>query len=155
MAFAADYDVLFDRLDAELRQATQPAAALFAKIIGSVCTRIPILDQSSKAGRIDRLIELGAWAEAAMAMVELELPGWILRRLICEDGEWVCSLSRRPNSPIERDDTVDAGHALLPLAILRALVEARHCSKSIGPTKGSVPTVDAAQAEALSCGNFA
>ena len=28
---------------------------------------------------------------AALALVELELPAWKLRRLIYEDGEWLCS----------------------------------------------------------------
>jgi hypothetical protein len=76
MAFAADYAVLLDRLDDELRIAPEPALNLFAKMIGSACTRIPVLSKSRMATRIDRLIESGAWTDAALALIELELPAW-------------------------------------------------------------------------------
>jgi hypothetical protein len=95
MAFAADYQVLSDRLDEEVRLAPRPARALLAKIIGSACSRVPILSKSGKTHRIDRLIEAEAWTECALALIELELPAWKLRRLVCEDGEWFCSLSHR------------------------------------------------------------
>ena len=85
------------------------------------CTRLPAV----KATRIDQLIEAGAWGEAALALIELELPAWKLRRLVYEDGQWLCSLSRQPNLPVALDDTADASHEVLPLAILRAFVEAR------------------------------
>src|ERR1700733_9323369 len=129
MAFAADYVVLLDRLDDELLAAPEAARAVFAKIIGSACSRIPVLGKSGKAARIDRLIESGAWTDAAMALIEFELPSWKLRRLVYENGEWFCSLSRQPNMPADLDDSVDAAHHILPLAILRAFVEARRCSK--------------------------
>jgi hypothetical protein len=50
--------------------------------------------------RVNQLIEAGAWADATLAMVELELPYWNLRRLVHEDGEWLCSLSKQPNLPV-------------------------------------------------------
>ena len=53
------------------------------------------------------------------------MPGWKLRRLICENGEWFCSLSRQPNLPAALDDTADASHDVLPLAILLAFGGAR------------------------------
>src|ERR1700723_2224617 len=99
MAFAADSAVLFDRLDEELRAAPQPAPGLFGKIIGSACTRIPVLSRSGKTNRIDRLIEAGAWTDAALALIELELPAWKLRWLAYESDEWICSLTRQPNVP--------------------------------------------------------
>jgi hypothetical protein len=120
MAFAADQEVLFDRLDDELRSASQPTPELFAKVIASVCTRIPVLASSGKTIGIGRLIESGAWTDSALALVEFELPMWKVRRLVYEDGEWFCSLSQQPNLPLELDDGVDASHDVLALAILRA-----------------------------------
>ncbi len=105
MAFAADYMVLFDRLDDELRVAPQLDRSLFTKIIVGACKRIPVLSKSGQASRIDRLIEAGAWTDAAMAVIALELPDWQLRRLEYESGEWFCSLSRQPNVPATLDDT--------------------------------------------------
>ena len=97
MAFAADYAILFDRLDDELRVAAAPGPGLFAKIIAGACTRLPALNKSSKAAMVDRLIEAGAWTGAALALIELELPAWKVRRLVLDDGEWFCSLSRQPS----------------------------------------------------------
>src|ERR1700685_2808098 len=99
MAFAADYVVLLDRLDDELLAAPEAARTVFAKIIGSACSRIPLLGKSGKTARMERLIESGAWTDAAMALVESELPGWKLRRLVYENGEWFCSLSRQHKLP--------------------------------------------------------
>ena len=59
-----------------------------------------------------------AWNDAALALVELELPAWKLRRLVHENGKWHCSLSRHPNLPVALDDTATASHEVLPLAIL-------------------------------------
>jgi hypothetical protein len=50
------------------------------------------------------LIKIGAWVDIALTLIELELPGWKLRRLIREDGEWFCSLSQQPNLPATLDD---------------------------------------------------
>jgi hypothetical protein len=155
MAFAADYQVLSDRLDDEVRVASQPARALLAKIIGSVCSRIPILSKSGKADRIDRLIEAEAWTDCALALVELELPAWKLRRLVYEGGEWLCSLSRRPNLPAELDDIVDASHEVLPLAIFRAFIEARRRAATAEPTTSRVPRLRSDPAAAVCCDNFA
>jgi hypothetical protein len=75
MAFAADYVVLLDRLDDELQVAPEAAREIFAKIIGSACSRIPVLSKSGKTARIERLIESGAWTDAAIALIESEMPG--------------------------------------------------------------------------------
>ena len=77
------------------------------------------------AQRIDRLIDAGASTDAAVALLEAAAPAWALRRLVYEDGEWHCCLSRQRNLPAGLDDTADACHELLPLAILGALAEAR------------------------------
>jgi hypothetical protein len=155
MAFAADYVVLLDRLDDELLAAPEAARAVFAKIIGSACSRIPVLGKSGKATRIDRLIESGAWTDAALALIESEIPSWKLRRLVYENGEWFCSLSRQPNLPADLDDSVDATHHILPLAILRAFVEARRCSKVATDSTSGVPRLQPAADGVVCCDNFA
>jgi hypothetical protein len=155
MAFAADHAVLLDRLDDELQAAPGAERAVFAKIIGSVCSRIPVLSKSGKAAPIERLIEAGAWTDAAMAVIELETPGWTLRRLVYENGEWLCSLSRHPNMPADLDDSADAAHHILPLAILRAFVEARRRSEFATESTSSVPQFRPAAHGVVCCDNFA
>ena len=155
MVFAADHEVLFDRLDEELRIAAQPAPHLFAKIIGSACIRIPVLGKSAKVRTIARLVESDAWTDAALALIELELPGWKLRRLICEDGRWFCSLSRQPNLPVALDDTADATHDVMPLAILLAFLQARRRIAAAAQSIAAVPAVETAPAGLICCDNFA
>jgi len=155
MAFAADYAVLFDRIGEEVRSAPEPAPDLFAKIIAGVCTRIPVLSRSGKAGMIDRLIECQAWTDAALALIELELPAWRVRRLVYEDGEWLCSLSRQPNLPLEIDDTVDGSHQVVPLAILSAFVEARRRASISRETVAAATRQSSAPAGIVCCDNFA
>ena len=81
-------------------------------------------------GRAKRHISSDGWrqgrfTEAALALLELEMPNWKIRRLVNESGEWLCSLSSRPGVPTEFDDMAEARHTVLSLAVLRALLEAR------------------------------
>lgn len=155
MAFAADYAVLFDRLGDELRVAAAPGPGLFAKIIAGACTRLPALNKSSKAATVDRLIEAGAWTDAAFALIELELPAWKIRRLVLNDGEWFCSLSRQPGLSATLDDSADASHELLPIAILLAFLQARRMVGIAPESKAPVPAIQAAGVEMICCDNFA
>lgn len=155
MAFGSDHAVLLDRLDEAVRFAPKPTRDLFAKIVASACTRVPILTQSGKATELGRLVESAAWADAALVLVELELPDWRLRRLICEDGVWLCSLSRQPNLPAALDDTADGSHEVMPLAIVRAFVQARRMAVAAPRSAASVPTVEPSAAEFVCCENFA
>jgi len=106
--------------------------------------------------RLDQLIEAGAWSDAALALIELELPAWKLRRLVYEDGEWFCSLSKQPNLPVAIDDTADARHEVLPLAILSAFVEARRGTSAARETSSPiVPRVQPTSGIVICCDNFA
>jgi hypothetical protein len=152
MLFAPKHGDRFDRLTDQLRlaPALKPDHLIF-NVIVHACTRIP----AEKAARIDQLIEAGAWSDAALALVELELPAWKLRRLIYEDGEWLCSLSRQPNLPVALDDTADASHAVMPLAILSAFVEARRGASALdGTSLETVPRARATSGYAVFCDNF-
>jgi hypothetical protein len=73
---------------------------------------------------VRQLVETRAYTDAALYLLEVELPSWKLRRMIL-DGEWHCSLSLSPWAPAELDDSADANHESLSLAILRAFIAAR------------------------------
>ena len=154
MAFAADFEILFDRLGDELRGAPSPGSDLFAKVIAGACTRIPVVGKTGKATRIGRLIEAGAWTEAALAVVELELPAWKLRRIVNENGKWLCSLTRQPNLPLDFDESVDAVHSVLPLAILQAFIEARRVSNDDDAARPLLPRIRPADESMMCCDNF-
>jgi hypothetical protein len=141
----ADQAMDLDRVDDELRRAPALAPDLFGKVIASTTVRFALLAKSGKTARIDRLIEAGAWTDAA----------WTLRRVIRGDGEWLCSLSRQPNLPMTLDDAAEARHEVLPLAILRAFVEARRRSGAAPQTISAVPRVRPTPDQSICCDNFA
>jgi len=146
-------------LQDRLRRAPAVTPDLMAEIVAGACTRVAMPGCAARAAKIDRLIELEAWTEAALALVELELPQWRLRRLVCEEGYWLCSLSKQWNLPAWLSDSVEARHESLPLAILSTLIEARRGAEALpGPAVRSVPQcpqAPASCAEAMCCDNFA
>ena len=126
----------------------------FAAIAG--CERLQTLRTSGKVGRLDELVANGAWIEAAFALIALESPGWSIRRLVYEDGEWICSLTQQLNLPLEIDDSADAHHSALPLAILSALVEAKSGKiPARQPSSGRVPQAGSDTVYVNCCDNFA
>jgi hypothetical protein len=137
----------------QLRDETMLSPALIRYVIADGCVRLPALARAGKTTKIDRLVEAGAWCDAAFALIEIELPAWSVRRLVCEDGEWLCSLTRQPNLPLALDDTADARHQILPLAILGAFLEAQQ--KVTGARGATVPQVQASSGCAICCDNFA
>ncbi|EJN14171.1 hypothetical protein PMI42_02275, partial [Bradyrhizobium sp. YR681] len=46
------------------------------EIIDKSCRRFPSLGQSGRTARVMRLIDAEAWTDAALALMELELPMW-------------------------------------------------------------------------------
>jgi hypothetical protein len=143
MRLDANNPISLAALDNTLRNAQEPSFDLFCKIINSACTRVQALGKALT--RIVRLAEIGAWTEATFALIALELPLWTVRRLVYENGEWLCSLSRQPNLPMMLDDCTEASHEVLPLAMLCAFVEAcrtRHIARdfvSAVPQVGQPP----------------
>ncbi|MGH6714233.1 MAG: hypothetical protein ACREEK_35415 [Bradyrhizobium sp.] len=122
-----------------LRNAYAVTAEFLSDIIHQTCRRFPSNRQSGKTARIERLIESGAWTDAALALIDLELPQWQLRRIAYDEGEWHCALSRERELPDWLDQSAEGRHADLALAILSAFVEALHVSKPLG--RPSVPAV--------------
>jgi hypothetical protein len=143
-------------LNDRLRNAGAVTAELLWEVIGETCRRFPSMGQRGKTARIERLIESGAWTDAVLALLDLELPLWQVRRIAYDEGEWHCALSRERELPEWLDRAIETHHADLPLAILTAFVEAGRIAAP--STRSSVPT---APREAnplyqpLCCDNFA
>src|SRR5258708_26308503 len=83
----------------QLRRGQVITPDLVSKLAAYACARIAMPNRAAKIGRINRLIEAQAWTEAALALIELGLPQWKLRRLVYDDGAWLCSLSKQWNLP--------------------------------------------------------
>ena len=113
------------RLLTRIGAASEPDMRLFADVIANACTRALALVEMGSAARLKQQIESGAWTDAALTLLELDLPQWKLRRIACDDGEWHCRLSAQPWLPEGLDDVIDSFHSVLPLAILAAVVQAR------------------------------
>lgn len=122
-----------------LHCANAVTAELMSEVIAESCRRFPSAGQTDKTARIERLIGSGAWTDAALALIDLELPMWQVRRIAYDDGEWYCALSRERELPDWLDRSIEAHRADLALAILSAFVDARQAAAPSSRT--SVPTV--------------
>ena len=145
-----------DALSTRLRNADVVTTELLSEIVRGACRRFPSLGQSGKTARIERLMAAGAWMDTALALIDLELPQWQVRRITYDEGEWYCALSRERELPDWLDQSVEAHHADLPLAILSAFVDIGHLSAPSNRT--SVPVVPreaSALYEPVCCDNFA
>ena len=80
-------------LDDRLRGAHAVTAALMSDVISETWRR-----PTAKTARIERLIGSGAWLDAALALIDLELPQWQVRRIAYGAGEWHCALSDRKST---------------------------------------------------------
>jgi hypothetical protein len=140
----------------QLRAATAVTPNLIAEFIDQACRRYPSRGQAAKTARIEQLIDARAWTDVALALIDLELPLWRIRRIAYDAGEWYCALSRQCELPDWLDQASEGRHADLTLAILSAFVEAQAASAS--PSQPSVPTVARKLNplyDPLGCDNFA
>jgi len=122
-----------------LREAHAVTATLLSDLIGETCRRFPSAGRSEKTARIERLIGPEAWIDVALALIDLELPQWQVRRIAYDEGEWHCALSRQRELPEWLDQSIEARHTDLPLAILSAFVDAKAVSAPANRT--SIPIV--------------
>ena len=144
-----------DRAGHALRAATRLTPALFSTVVTGACARVSVPMRASHTERLAQLILSEAWIDAALFVVELELPQWHVRRLVLDGGEWICTLSRHPGLPIELDDAAEGRHAAVPIAILLSLVEAKclmAATESAGPR--SLQREGPPAACACCCDNF-
>lgn len=146
----------FERLIRHLRMAHDVDAALILRVVTDACTQLAAFGNSGRRIRLDRLILCEAWIDAALALVELELPSWTLRRLVYDGGDWLCSLSRHPQVPIEIDEIAEGRHPSMAVAILMSLLEAKHslAARAEAPRPATVPGVRTRTAEQVCCDNF-
>jgi hypothetical protein len=161
MPLNADFPLA--ELKDEIKRGQEVSLELMAKFMAPAGPAVAMPSFARRAARINQLIELQAWTEVALALVELALPQWKLRRLVCEDGIWLCSLSRRWSGPDWLADEVDARHASLPLVVLSALLEALEsgapqfipATTSVPQCRGPSADPLASTAEITCCDNFA
>ena len=122
-----------------LHDALAVTPALIADVIRDACKRFASKGRAGKTERVEQLIRIGAWTDAALALIELELPQWQIRRLAYDEGVWHCALSRQRELPDWLDQSIDGHHPDLALAMLSSLVEAQAISAST--SRSSVPRV--------------
>jgi hypothetical protein len=144
------------RLQQRLAGAEGVSRELFLDVVAQTCPRSTVLEFSERAVRMRRLVDAQAWTDAALALADLELPGWTVRRLVHEDGEWWCTLSTQPLLQDWLDETAEARHDALPLAVLMAILEARLAETRARETNmSSIPKVRPTPGGAVCCDNFA
>jgi hypothetical protein len=97
MFAGAELESRLPDLQDQLGRAQVVTPDLMSKVVAGACNSIAMPSCADKAAKIDRLIESEAWTEAALALVELELPQWRLHRLVYEEDAWLCSLSKQWN----------------------------------------------------------
>jgi hypothetical protein len=122
----------------QLRNAGYVTTEFLSDIMRSTSRRLPS-KPNARAARVEHLIQSQAWTDAALALIDLELPQWQVRRLAYDDGEWYCALSRQRELPDWLDQAIETHHADLALAILSAFVEAQRINSTSSRT--SVPAV--------------
>jgi hypothetical protein len=155
MLFDQNHEEHLCEVQGQIGRAHAITPELMFDVIARACLRLQVQHPTAKA-RVARLIELGAFVDATFAVLELELPQWKLRRLIYEDGEWHCSLSKHIGLPASLDELAEASHESQPLAILSALLEARRNSLAAAESRPqSVPQARSTRGYAICCDNFA
>jgi hypothetical protein len=141
--------------EAGLRRMAGREKTCVASVLANAFAQAERPQRAEDAQRVDQLLDAGAFTDAALVMLEATLPDWHLRRLFCEDAEWHCSLSRQPNLPAEIDDTADACHEILPVAILDALAEAQQKTSRCNARSPVAPRARQLGGYLHCCDNFA
>lgn len=126
---------------------------VFAEVLEAYCPRIKAMMHTERAARFARLVEAGAWTDAALALLALELPQWQIRRLAYDDGEWHCALSDNREMPDWLDASIEMHHADMALAILSTVIEARSQRQLSQMVMG--PAATDSSFEPMCCDNFA
>jgi hypothetical protein len=125
-----------------LRDAPAASPALVWEVVDKACRRFPSPGQFERSARIELLIRDCAWTDATLALIDLELPQWQLRRLAYDGGEWYCALSRERELPDWLDQSIEARHPDLAMALLTVFVEAQQLAAA--SSRPSVPSVQGA-----------
>lgn len=126
-------------LSDRLRNAQGMTGPLMREIIDKACRRIPSLRPSERTARLMQLIDAGAFTDAALVLMELELPLWHVRRIAYDEGEWHCALSRERELPEWLDAAIEGCHGDLAIALLSAFVEVQ--ALAVDVSRPSIPSV--------------
>jgi hypothetical protein len=110
---------IIDRIAA----AGEMSPGLWAAIVSGACERAATMRATPILARLNKCAADGAWVDAALALIDVELAGWKLRRIVYEDGEWYCALSPEPCLPEWLDGAVEVTHRDLALALTKAALE--------------------------------
>jgi hypothetical protein len=143
----AKHDSQLVRLEDQLQGVAAVTPKLVSEVIARACPRLSASRCSESVTEIYRLIEAKAWTDLTLTLIALELPQWKLRRLVYEDGDWFCSLSKHWQVPDWLDDAVEAHHEVMPIAILITFIEAQRNTMNLAGT--NPPIVPQVQSGAL------
>jgi hypothetical protein len=128
----------FSRLTGRIRDANAVTAELLSEVIREACSRLPSVRRTQHFKQLEQYIQSSAWTDAVLVLLALELPQWQVRRIVYDAGEWHCALSRQRELPDWVDQSVEACHPDLALAILSALVDVQ-CVGTFPTETASVP----------------
>lgn len=117
-----------ERLHRIVEATASPSHALMRDVITTVCPH-HLEGHDENSVQLRQWLEAGDFEKVIRALVDWELPGWAVRRLVEADGVWWCTLSAAPGGPSGEED-IDESHRDRGLAILAALLAAL----SHGPT---------------------
>jgi len=150
MSFELDRGKRLESLQARVSCSRAVTSDLLIEVIAMACVRFPGHGPAIRAA-FDQLVGSGAWTDAVLRLLQLELPQWKLKRIVYEDGEWHCCLSKQPEVPLGFDDGAEATHEVLPLAILIAFMKVR---SMVANAATSVPRVSTSPNCTVCCDNF-
>jgi len=145
-------------IEEKLRRAQALTPDLMTEVVAQASVRLAALGPEP-ADRIRSLLACGGTIDAVLALITIERPRWSLRRLVCDDGEWLCSLSQRPSVPLEFDDLAEASHPSMALALLLAFIAALRAApaneRTTSPIARPRPTPRPTLGHPICCDNFA
>ncbi|KZD25999.1 hypothetical protein A4A58_05350 [Tardiphaga robiniae] len=110
--------------------------------------------RTAEAQRLDGLVAAGAWTDAALALIAIELPRWQLRRLAYDEGEWHCALSNQRDLPDWLDSAVETHHPDMATAILNAFRAVVSRGGTPHLTQAPVRAIQPTDFEPMLCENY-
>lgn len=142
------------RIAAQLQSEDDLSPDALWRISAALCDRGMSCD--AKLAQLQQCIKDGACTDAALLLIELELPFWKLRRLVYDMGEWHCALSRQRELPDWLDEAIETRHPQLAVAILKGIVEALETQRVMpsGLKPIVAPRALPASEATLCCDNF-
>jgi hypothetical protein len=160
MLFHPDYAERLRRISERINAADAVTNDLISELIGAISDR----HGAGKHGAekhdqwredIKTFVQIGAWTDAAIIFMKMELPRWKLRRLVYDEGEWHCAISHQRDLPEWLDATIETHHNDLSIALLKSIVEAIRQDMSQDAPTLNIWTKPIDQRNLICCDNFA